>query len=87
MARERGIEAVAKILGELASTEDMTALPAFAPDRLASTARRFLDVILLPILMRALFGEDLASLRAEADSHISQSVAFFLASCRYGAEG
>lgn len=87
MARERGIEAVAKILSELAITEEMGALPAFAPDRLASTARRFLDLILLPMLVRALFGEDLASLRAEADAHVSQSVAFFLAACRYGALG
>ncbi|HTR12946.1 MAG TPA: TetR/AcrR family transcriptional regulator [Roseiarcus sp.] len=83
MARERGVEAVARTLGELATTKDTGRLPAFTPDRLASTARRFLDAIMLPMIIRALFGEDPASLRAEIDSHVSQSVAFFLAACRY----
>ena len=83
MARERGVEAVARTLGELATTKDTGQLPAFTPDRLASTARRFLDAIMLPMIIRALFGEDPASLRAEIDSHVSQSVAFFLAACRY----
>jgi len=51
---------------------------------LQATTRRFLGVILLPLVVRALFGEDLAALRAEAAAHISQSVAFFLAACRQG---
>ena len=63
----------------------MGALPAFAPDCLHLTARRFVDVILLPMVMRALFGEDLATLRAEIGSHASQAVAFFLAACRHAA--
>ncbi len=62
----------------------MGALPAFAPDRLMTTARRFADLILLPIMMRALFGEDLAALRAEIGPHVAQSVGFFLAACRSG---
>ena len=46
------------------------------------TARRFLDlVVVLPMLMRALFGEDLAALRAEIEPHAARSVAFFLAAC------
>jgi len=83
MAREHGNEAVAQLLGELSRTEDLGALPAFAPDRLTATARRFLDAILLPIIIRALFGEDLAVLRAEIGPHVSQSVPFFLAACRH----
>jgi hypothetical protein len=35
--------------------------------------------------VRALFGEDLGSLRAEIESHAARAVAFFLAACR-GAE-
>ena len=59
-------------------------LPAFAPDRLPETARRFKEMIFLPIVLRALFGEDLAALRAEIGPHVAESVAFFLAACRYG---
>ncbi len=84
MARERGNESIAHLLGEITISGEMGALPAFAPDRLIATARRFADLILLPIVMRALFGEDLATLRAEVGPHVTQSVAFFLAACRSG---
>jgi AcrR family transcriptional regulator len=83
MARERGNEAIAQLLSEFAKSDDMSALPAFAPDRLPTTARRFKELILLPILMRALFGEDLAEVRAEIGPHVAQAVMFFLAACRY----
>ncbi len=87
MVRERGTEAVAKVLSELAQSDEAGALPSFAPDRLQATTRRFLDLILLPFVLRALFGEDLAALRAEAAAHISESVAFVLAACRQGDKG
>ncbi len=83
MARERGRESIAQLLGEFAKYDEMGALPAFAPDRLPATAHGFADLILLPMIMRGLFGEDLAALRAEIGPHVSQSVAFFLAACRY----
>jgi hypothetical protein len=35
--------------------------------------------------VRALFGEDLADLRAEIGPHAARTVAFFLAACGYGA--
>jgi hypothetical protein len=37
--------------------------------------------------MRALFGEDLAALRAEIEAHVASTVAFFLAACRQGGIG
>jgi len=80
--RERGKEAVAEALAEFARLDEMDALPAFSPTRLSATARRFVDLILLPMVLRALFGEDPDALRAEADVHIAQAVAFFLAACR-----
>jgi hypothetical protein len=49
---------------------------------LSETARRFMDVIVFPMAMRALFGEDLNSVRAEIEPHVKQAVAFFLAGCR-----
>jgi AcrR family transcriptional regulator len=79
MGRERAIEAVAQLLGELAESEK---LPAFTADRRAATARNFLDLILPPMLMRALFGERLTALRAEIAPQVARIVAFFLAACR-----
>jgi AcrR family transcriptional regulator len=81
MGRARGTEAVAQLLGELPESDK---LPAFAADRRAATARHFLELILLPVLMRALFGEDLSALRAEIGPHVAPTVAFFLAACRQG---
>jgi AcrR family transcriptional regulator len=82
LARERTSEAVAQLLGELPEADQ---LPGFAADRRAGTARYFIELILLPMLMRALFGEDLKALRAEIGPHVARTVAFFLAACTQGA--
>ena len=84
MGRERGTEAVAQLLGELPESDQ---LPAFAADRRAATARHFIELILLPMLIRALFGEDLTALRAEIGPHVARTAAFFLAACRQGGIG
>ena len=72
MARERGNQAVAKLLGELARSDEMAALPAFAPENLPATTRRFTEMIVLPIVMRALFGENFEVLGAEVAPHVSE---------------
>ena len=82
-ARDLGIELVARLLGEVARSGELSAFPAFAPERLPETARRFMDVIVFPMAMRALFGEDLTGLRAEIGPHVKQAVVFFLAACRH----
>jgi hypothetical protein len=84
MGRERGTEAAAQLLIELAQSEGMRVLPAFAVDRRPATAQYFVELILLPMLMRALFGEDLTALRHEIGPHVTRTVAFFLAACRHG---
>ena len=84
MGRQRPTEAVARLFGELAASDAIGASPAFAQEKLPETARRFLDLVVLPMLVRALFGEDLAALRAEIESHAARSVAFFLAACGHG---
>jgi AcrR family transcriptional regulator len=86
MGRQRPTEALTRVFAELAASEEIGASPAFAPDKLPDTARRFLDLVVLPMLVRALFGEDLAILRAAAGPHATRSVAFFLAACGSGAE-
>jgi AcrR family transcriptional regulator len=86
MGRERATEAAARALGELAQSEKAPP-PAFAADRLPKTARRFLDMVLLPMLMRALLGENPGELNAEIGPHVSQTVAFFLAACKEADDG
>lgn len=83
-ARHRAEETIQRLLGEVAQSDENHALPAFAPDRLAATTHMFVDVVVVPFLLRALFGEDRTSLQAEVGSHVARSVTFFLAACRNG---
>lgn len=84
MTRERGTEIMMRLLGEVAESSEVETFPAFDPGRLAMTARYFIDLILLPQLMRALSGEHQKTLHAEIGPHVSQRVAFFLSACRNG---
>jgi len=61
VARERGNQSLARLLADLAQSEELAKLPAFAPDHLAATARVFLDIILLPLMLRALLGDDIVA--------------------------
>jgi AcrR family transcriptional regulator len=84
MARRRGEETVGRVLGEVAQSDGLGSLPAFAPERLATTTHFFVDLVFIPMIMRALFGEKLKSLRAEIGPHVARSVGFFLAACQGG---
>jgi AcrR family transcriptional regulator len=84
LTRERGGEMMIRLLGEAVESGEVGTFPALSPDRLAVTARCFIDLILLPQLIRALSGEHLKTLHAEIGSHVSQRVAFFLSACRNG---
>jgi AcrR family transcriptional regulator len=84
MARQRGEEAVAKLLSEAAQPDALGSLGAFAPERLPTTTRLFMDLVVMPIIIRGLFGEKLETLQAEIASHVAGGVAFFLAACRHG---
>lgn len=83
-AREQGAETVAQLLGGVVECDGLRTLRELDEDRYATAARCFLDLILLPLLMRALAGENLDTLRAEIGPHVLQRVAFFLAACRSG---
>lgn len=82
MMRERGAQSAMAAFKEVAQSEDRDAYPAFAPERLAKTTLFFLDLVIAPLLMRAVFGQPLKSLRAEIRSHVTSSVSFFLSACR-----
>jgi hypothetical protein len=45
------------------------------------TAQIFMDLILLPMLMRSLMGEDAKSLRKELPHFVRERVTFFLTAC------
>jgi AcrR family transcriptional regulator len=82
-ARELSAQVAAQHLSEITQSDELGALPAFAPEHLATTARFFLDLVVVPILLRALFEQKLETLRAEIGSHVARGVAFFLAGCRH----
>ena len=81
-ARQLSTEVAARFLGEMAQSGEFATLPAFAPERLATTARIFLDLVVMPMLIRGLFEHKVETLHAEIGPHVAKSVAFFLAGCR-----
>jgi len=83
-ARDLSTEVGARFLRGIAQSDELRMKPAFAPHRLPTTARSFLDLVVVPILLRALFEQKLEALRAEIGPHVASSVAFFLAACRNG---
>jgi len=83
-ARALSTEVAAQRLGEMIRFDQLGSLPAFAPERLATTARFFLDLVVVPFLLRALFEVNPETLQAEIGPHVARSVAFFLAACRHG---
>ena len=83
-ARELSTELGIRLLGELSQFDELSSLPAFAPERMATTARILLDLVAVPLLFRALFEVDLNVLEEEIGPHVARGVAFFLAACRNG---
>lgn len=87
MARQCGEGAVGRLLNDMAQSDGLGALPAFAPERLAATAQVFMDLVFKPMMFRALFGEKPETLRTQIETHVANRVAFFLAACRQGGLG
>ena len=84
MARERGGQPVARILAEASQSDEFGAWPAFAPEHVVTTTQLYQHLVILPLGIRALFGEKLEQLRAEIEPHATRGVAHFLGACRYG---
>jgi AcrR family transcriptional regulator len=83
-AQRLSTEVAAGFLSDMAQSDEIGALPAFAPDRIAITARIFLDLLVLPMLLRGLFEQDGSVLNEEIDLHVVRRIPFFLAACRHG---
>jgi AcrR family transcriptional regulator len=80
-ARDRGADAVSKLLGDATHALERGPKGPFSAKRSVATARIFMDIILLPMLMRALMGEDAGELRKELPAFVRDRVNFFLAAC------
>jgi hypothetical protein len=87
MARDRASETGARLLAAIALSDEIGGLAAFAPERFATTTRIFLDMLVLPLILRALLGERLELVQAEVETHVARTVTFFLAACRHGGVG
>jgi AcrR family transcriptional regulator len=80
-ARDRAASAVSQLLND--ATQKLPRAPKgpFSGKRSVTTAQIFMDLILLPMLMRSLMGEDNRALRKELPAYVRERVNFFLAAC------
>jgi AcrR family transcriptional regulator len=83
-ARDRAAGAVSQLLNEAAQRLARSPKGPFSCKRRLSTAQMFMDLILLPMLMRSLMGEELKNLKKELPSFLHERVSFFLAACEAG---
>lgn len=81
-ARDRSVNAVSRLLNE--ATQKLVRSPKgpFSGERSLATAQIFLDLILLPMLLRSLAGETPKELRRELPFFVRGRVDFFLAACQ-----
>jgi AcrR family transcriptional regulator len=77
--RDRAAAAVSHVLSDATHTLSRGSKGPFSPKRSLATAQIFMDLILLPMLMRALMGEGAKELRSELPAFVRERVSFFLA--------
>ena len=80
-ARDRAAGAVSQLLNEAAQRFARSPKGPFSGKRKLATAQMFMDLILLPMLMRSLMGEELKALKKELPTFLHERVSFFLAAC------
>jgi AcrR family transcriptional regulator len=79
--RDRAAAAVSHVLNDATHALSRGSKGPFGPKRSLATAQIFMDLILLPMLMRALMGEGAKELRSELPAFVRERVIFFLAAC------
>jgi AcrR family transcriptional regulator len=79
--RSRAADAVSHLLKDAIHTPSRSQKGPFDADRILSTAQIFMDLILLPMLMRSLVGDQPKTLRKELPHFVRERVSFFLAAC------
>jgi AcrR family transcriptional regulator len=79
--RDRAAAAVSHVLNDATHTLSPGPRGPFGPKRSVTTAQIFMDLILLPMIMRALMGQGAKELRSELPAFVRERVSFFLAAC------
>jgi AcrR family transcriptional regulator len=79
--RDKAAAAVSHVLNDTTHPVWRGSKGPFSPKRSLATAQIFMDLILLPMLMRALMGEGAKELRSELPAFVRDRVSFFLAAC------
>lgn len=79
--RDQAAAAVSQVLNDATHTLSRGTKGPFSGKRSLATAQIFMDLILLPMLMRALMGEGAKELRSELPAFVRERVSFFLAAC------
>ena len=80
-ARDRAADAVSHLLNDATEPLSRTSKGPFSDKRSIATAQIFMDLILLPMLMRSLMGDEARMLRRDLPSFVRERVNFFLAAC------
>jgi AcrR family transcriptional regulator len=80
-ARDRAANAVSHLLKDATHMLSRAPKGPFGTKRSLATAQIFMDLILLPMLMRALMGDETKVLGEELPSFVRERVSFFLAAC------
>lgn len=83
-ARGRAADAVSHLLNEATEPLSPKSKGPFSSKRSLATAQIFMDLILLPMIMRSLMGDEAKVLRRELPSFVRERVNFFLAACETG---
>lgn len=81
ISRDKAAAAVSQLLSDATQPPSRTSKGPFSPKRSVVTAQIFMDVILLPMLMRSLMGDEPSVLRRELPAFVRERVSFFLAAC------
>jgi AcrR family transcriptional regulator len=79
--RDRTVAAVSDVLNGATHPLSRGSKGPFGPKRSLITAQIFTDIILLPMLIRALMGVGAKELRSELPDFVRERVSFFLAAC------
>jgi AcrR family transcriptional regulator len=79
--RDRAASAVSYVLNDATHALSRGPKGPFGPKRTLATAQIFMDLILLPMIMRALMGAGAQELRKELPAFVRERVSFFLAAC------
>jgi AcrR family transcriptional regulator len=83
-SRDRAANAVSELLSNATHALSRTSKSPFSTKRSLATAQIFMDLILLPMLMRSLMGDEAKMLRRQLPSFVGERVNFFLAACEAG---